>query len=106
LHTILAQWASGIGLPVAEARKAMLDQGTTLIELGEADRNAAANGALAIMGGPGTEEQAFLPPSDPGQHLGTLQTDQHRIPLTQLQRNGRESFPVNRLGLKRQITHP
>jgi hypothetical protein len=35
LHTILAQWARSIGLPVADARKAMLDQGATLIELGK-----------------------------------------------------------------------
>ena len=106
LHTILAQWPRSIGLPVTEARKAMLDQGTTLVELGKADRNAAANGALAVMGCAGTEKQAFLPLADPGQHLGALQADQRRIPLTQLQSNGRKPFPVNGLGLKRQITHP
>ena len=84
----------------------MLDQGTTLIELGKTDRNAAANGALTVMGCPRTEEQAFLPLADPGQYLGALLADQHRIPLTQLHSNGRKPFPVNGLGLKGQITHP
>ena len=106
LRTILARWLRSIGLPVADARKAMLDQRAALIELGKADRNAPANGAPAVMGCAGTEEQALLPQADPGQHLGALQADEHRVALAQLQGNRGKAFPVQGLGLKRQITHP
>ena len=65
-----------IALPVHHACKAVFDQGPALIELGKADRNATANGAVAVMCCQRTKEQTLLPAADPRQYLRTLQADQ------------------------------
>ena len=95
-----------IGRPSHQARKAVLDQRTTLIELRKADRNAAANRSLAIVGGQRAEDQALLILADPGQHLCTLQTDKTAIALIQSQSDSRQPLPLNGLGLKSHLTHP
>ena len=65
-----------IALPVHHACKAMFDQGPALVELGKADRNTTANGAVAVMCCFWAEEQTLLPATDPRQYLRALQADQ------------------------------
>jgi hypothetical protein len=83
----------------------MLDQGTTLIELGKTDRNAAANGALAVMGCPGLRNRRSCPRPTQDSTWAPCRQISTESPWPSFQRNGRP-FPVNGLGLKRQITHP
>ncbi len=71
----------------------MLDQRAALVELGKADRNTAAYGCVAVMGGMRAQEQLLLATCLPGEQLCPLQGHQGSIAAGQAQADGGQAMP-------------